>query len=692
MKTWHTWLVASLLAGAVATLHGLGAWGNGIWTAAEYPTIARTLAATGAALDGLLRAPPLPGWLRTLSYNVHASPEALRVPHLVFGSACVAMAYVAARHMLRWSVGASLLAALICAASPALAASTTLVHGNPFIEASVALSVMGGVAAQRCRGSKPRILWIAVAAFAGVIGWLCAGLALGGLIVLATLTLLWDGRVRLLLGSATFAASVAVVWLSWHQGDGYIPVLGAAKDLSMLADPSARRVAMGLREQMLAYAPWSALWIAAAIVGVHPMLARWWGVTMVITLAWSLAYGPVHAPLSVVSALLVTHALLRWPMVAAGPRRVAVVMAVLAVLVLRQDAKRLPLSLVVPLPMPDGARLHWPAHLALPSAAQAMSLGLLAIAAGALLFMLARSPRMRALTVGLPACALAGWQVTTWSHAAVPTVIRAFSMAPSLARLHAWDATVAGAKPHAAYRLRDDSLGLYPAANFVTLNNRADIVAQLQRQEPAAMIVPRDAWAAVHERHRALGFAYFGADVQHAEHVLVANRPWPGPTEPNPFDAVFLENVPTSFHPTSVTWDNRVELVAYQLPSTLVRGTSVEAVLVFRVEKPLSAGAKIYFRMLNGRLSYVHLHPDAATLGVYPGNFWRAGDLIAHRITVDVSLLEPIPGRYDVLVAIEQSKDKNYSITQPEGTRGPYNVVVRGSSRTFAKIGEVSVW
>ncbi len=102
--------------------------------------------------------------------------------------------------------------------------------------------------------------------------------------------------VRAVLAIAAVVTGAIAIATVLGQGDGYIPLLGSAKDLELLDKPQSRRFAAGLEDFGYQVFPWAGLILVGATLGARDSERRWpalWLVTVLTaTAGWSMLYGP----------------------------------------------------------------------------------------------------------------------------------------------------------------------------------------------------------------------------------------------------------------------------------------------------------------------------------------------------------------------------------------------------------------
>ena len=748
----HAVIGAVLLGAAAIVLIGLGH--TGLWTRGELPILDRTLAALGEPRSELVRSPWLPDRLRTWAYVAFGRTDfGLRLPGALAGLGLIALTLATARR-LGWSLAWVAMAGCFALASPLLLVASRTALGNPTGELWLSAAVLALVDAGS-RGDRRRRVVLALLGLACLAASVASlGIVIGGSLPLALVALADVARdpaeakpvlSRKLVRNFAFWTSIGAaltgfvgLWLAHGQDTGYIPLLGAAKDLELLEDPTLRGFTDTLESFGYQMFPFTGL-VVLGLLG--PRRARWpalWlGVALVIVSLWSLTYGPTPAPVTIPAALLATSACQQMfdPQQPIAARRMILTCAILGALVLGKDAARVPQHIASPLleipelefPKPgllanfeSGETLSRMAKrfagvlllahlLALPSRDQLRwrarreppwwlrQWTVIAPVFDRLLTSAHERSGLRQLRVLAPIAllfVLLAQQAWGYGRTLLDELSRQMSIAAPLRHFNT--AVADGSIPDsrlALHRIRDPGLRYYGPGieHEVFLSSRAELDAWLAAEEPHTALIRRSdlppAFTAARMQKRPL----FVLDAAHHEFLLVANFLPEGADDHNPMLGIAFEQPPALANETLVAWDPYVELIAWEIEGPLHRGSEATMHMVFRVHRPLPAGTQLYARLQRGKTSRVTPEPHDLTGGVIPPNFWRAGDYIHHRHRFTVPWLEVLPGEHELIVGLRRNEKANLKISKPEQGTGEFGVTLRGKSHEFVVIGTVDL-
>ncbi|MCB9705237.1 MAG: hypothetical protein H6711_25405 [Myxococcales bacterium] len=691
-------LIAAVVA-ALLLLPGLGE--HGIWAEGETMVLDRSRAALGVALADLERAPGLPDAIRTAALEAIDRPEAIRLPGALAMVALVGLTTLVAAARGVGALGA-LVAGAFALAFPLTLAQGRLALGAPIGELLATAAALAGHLALHRRGVRAIVAAIAAAGLLA-LAIASSGLVLGGLIPLVAIAV---GRPAAPRDPATrwivrglWLAIVGVAggatYLALGQGDGYIPLLGAARDLDLVDTPHLRGFTASLEELGYQLFPWLPL----ALVGVlRPGPMRWPALWLLgglgVTSIWSLIYGPGPIPLTLPAALTCTAGLLHLadPKTHRPLRRLALLLAIGGILVTGKDAKRIPAKIATILapPVNEGALPAETigADTLLPRLAD---LAILAVVIAGI-----AGGRRIARPWLAPGTALIVllYQSLAIGHQLIPQISARRSLKGTFTRLGAW--TRAGALPAelAVGRIRDPGLDLYgpPVAARRGAVTTLELTRWLKRPEASVALIRRGDLPALFAAHRQGEWPLHVLDESHGAFLLVSNTLPAGAVDQDPLLAIVSDAPPTLARETMVRFEDYLEIVGWEVTQPLIRGQEAELRVAIRVLRALPSGAQLYFRLQRGKLSRINPMPHNFADGLYPVNLWRPGDFVDHRFRFKVPLIEILSGSHEVIVGVKASASKNLAITEPSEERGAYGVVVKGGKRDFATIGEVTVW
>ncbi len=701
-----------LVGAAVVTFPGL--LETGLWTHLELEAFHRAQASLGEPVSIVLRSPVVPTWLEAQALAFSDTVEAIRIPHAL--ATCVTVALAGAIAKLRgWSTAQALVVAGFAIGFPIVATGGRLAAGHAVGEALAGIAVFAGLIAARqfparanhaTRARTQVALWSTLCVAATVAACAAMGIVLGALLpVLAIALIVATARAKartILFAGAGILAAVAG-YLIYHQGNGYIPVLGAAKDLGVIDSPLQRDGVSGLTDFGFQIFPWLPLVVTGLLFpGRDRMPAQWLLLGLAICSGWSLIYGRVALPLTIPTAMVCAAGVCAvFRQRSPHARRLALVTAVGGLLIMAKDAARTPRKIGDPLG--HRSAFFYPtqelrADHQLSGLSKFAAFGLIAFA----LFGHhdpdkpgdSRLARVREKLWWGPYAILAG----LLAHQAVRTHGLVAQMGHhasprKLLETHAsWVAR--GQLPSALTTdVDDESLPLYVPApeDLHKARGRFDLNRWLSQASPAVALVRRAELPHLVHQHRAGNWPLYVLDASNFHMALVSNVLPDGARDHNPLADIVLDEPPVLANNTLLRFEDALEVIGWQVEGPVIRGRPFTIVIALRALKNLPSHTEIYTRLQEGRLSRINYQPVPITGKQYPPNLWRNGDIIVHRQTLDAPTLEIVTAEHDLVIALRRNKTSNFRISFPEERETP-DVTILDNGRHFASIGKVMVW
>jgi hypothetical protein len=126
--------------------------------------------------------------------------------------------------------------------------------------------------------------------------------------------------------------------------------------------------------------------------------------------------------------------------------------------------------------------------------------------------------------------------------------------------------------------------------------------------------------------------SYVVVDDSNSRFLILSNRLGPGENDLNPLRRLVSETPPNPKTPISVTFEDKLQLVGYDLPTEVAHGADVPVKLYFKVLAPLGAAYKIFihFDGPGSRINGDHVPLD----GRFPTQFWSPGTYVTDEYTL----------------------------------------------------------
>ncbi len=206
------------------------------------------------------------------------------------------------------------------------------------------------------------------------------------------------------------------------------------------------------------------------------------------------------------------------------------------------------------------------------------------------------------------------------------------------------------------------------------LANRAQVVAALKRPNRVFAItplVPAESCAL----HRDMGETpYFVVDDRSLKSLLLSNQ-LGELADKNPLRTLITRTPPAAmrFKPASrIVWDNKIELLGWDLPAKLERGDKLEVVTYYKILGDVG-GNWTMLTHIDGPGGRVRGGDHKPIKDRCPTSTWKTGDYITDRHTMATSGGSYSPGAYDVWLGFFTGSSpsfKNMTLSMsPEGMR-----------------------
>jgi hypothetical protein len=189
--------------------------------------------------------------------------------------------------------------------------------------------------------------------------------------------------------------------------------------------------------------------------------------------------------------------------------------------------------------------------------------------------------------------------------------------------------------PLGQYRFNASGSSYYSGGRTpTTLATLKDVFDFLRRTERVFVMAGSDELAALDQTARESKSTYVVVDDSNSRFLLLSNRLGPTEHDLNPLRRSITDSAPTPQHPLKVDFDGKVELLGYDVPASLDRGTDFKIRLFFHVVKPVGGSYKVFlhFDGPGTRLNGDHVPVE----GRFATQYWVPGYYV-----IDEHLMKP---------------------------------------------------
>lgn len=206
-----------------------------------------------------------------------------------------------------------------------------------------------------------------------------------------------------------------------------------------------------------------------------------------------------------------------------------------------------------------------------------------------------------------------------------------------------------------------------PDAKPETAAGREQIVAALGRPNRVFAIAPQSELCTLHRE--VAGKPYYVLEDRNVRSLLLSNKV-DGTTDKNPLAQTILHKEPTGFGAKpkgTVTWDNKIQLLGWDIPTTMARGSRQTITLYYKILQPVG-GAWTSLMHFDGPLRFSGDHKPINDR--CPTSTWQPGDYIVDTYTVTAGGGAFPSGKYDLWIGFFTGSNpnwKNMTISEAPG-------------------------
>ena len=333
---------------------------------------------------------------------------------------------------------------------------------------------------------------------------------------------------------------------------------------------------------------------------------------------------------------------------------------ILAVLDLAKDLQSFPdhiTSLLIgndSLPYPKESKL-----LLLPTKLWILQLGML-VGLGFGLAMLAWRPLHKGAQKFAQQCAVVALAATTvmagfWAYVWQPRIAVSVS---SKALFETYkDLKVEGDQLVIMGDLGHAPRGYAPDANPEMVGSREQVVKALARPNRVFAVAPQSELCTLHRELS--GKRYYVVEDRNVRNLLLSNK-LDGTTDKNPLASAILHEEPKQMgaRPKArIVWDNKIQLIGWDVPATMRRGSQQTVKLYFKILQPVGGTWKGLMHF-DGPLRFNGDHDPIK--GRCPTATWQPGDYIVDTVTVRAGGGAFPAGKYDLWIGFFTGSAPNW--------------------------------
>lgn len=210
--------------------------------------------------------------------------------------------------------------------------------------------------------------------------------------------------------------------------------------------------------------------------------------------------------------------------------------------------------------------------------------------------------------------------------------------------------------PIGQYHVPGRGAAYYSQGKSTELASLTQVFEFLAKRERAFVIAAADDLAAIdqfaksHPQATASGetkpASYYVVDDSNARFLLLSNQLGPQETDLNPLRRFVVDRLPRQpQHPVSADFEGKVELLGYDLPAEIQRGSKFKITLYYKVNAPIAGGYKVFIHFDGSN----RFNGDHVPLGgKFPTSYWYPGFYIIDEHVMEADRMNTSSASYQI--------------------------------------------
>lgn len=222
----------------------------------------------------------------------------------------------------------------------------------------------------------------------------------------------------------------------------------------------------------------------------------------------------------------------------------------------------------------------------------------------------------------------------------------------------------AGNEKLAQYQVSGRGAAYYNNGKITQIGNQRELFKLLRAPERAFVLLPAKNLASIDQATRQAKISYHVLDDRNSQFLIVSNKLGNGcERDRNPLRKYVLPTAPSPKHKITANFENKVELLGYDVPEKVRLGTKFKISLYFKVLSRMPAGYKIFIHFDQPAHRF---HGDHEPLdGKLPTQYWFPGDYIEDPYVVETSQLTGSSGPYTIYMGFWRGESRIKVIKGP---------------------------
>jgi hypothetical protein len=234
-----------------------------------------------------------------------------------------------------------------------------------------------------------------------------------------------------------------------------------------------------------------------------------------------------------------------------------------------------------------------------------------------------------------------------------------------------------GGEKLAQYQVTGRGAAYYNKGTIEDVQDQGRLFTLLREAHRWFILIPTGNLAAIDQAARRENLTYYVLDDRNSQYFIVSNKlEGRCKQDLNPLRRYVLSKPPKIGKPLAANFENKVQLLGYDVADVVTRGGKFTITLYFHVLTPMPAGWKLFIHFDQPANRF---HGDHEPLdGKLPTQFWLPGDYIIDPHDVEIPLITTPSGEYQIFVGFWEGDNR---LKVVEGPNDGVNRVPIGNLR-----------
>ena len=222
-----------------------------------------------------------------------------------------------------------------------------------------------------------------------------------------------------------------------------------------------------------------------------------------------------------------------------------------------------------------------------------------------------------------------------------------------------------GGEMLAQYQVPGRGAAYYNDGQVEDVGDQNKLFELLKRDKRIFILVPSHQMAPIDKAARQQNIPYFVLDDRSSQYLILSNKlEGKCAVDHNPLRRLVLAKEPKIKYKIKANFDNKVELLGYEVDDPVTRGGKFTLKLFFKVLGQMPSGYKIFIHFDQPASRF---HGDHVPLGgKFPTEYWMPGDYIVDPHEVDIPIFTTPSGSYTMNMGFWLGSDRIKVIEGPQ--------------------------